>query len=191
MLYQFFTTQWTRPTRGDWTETVKADLEEFEIPQDFEYMKSKSKESFKRLVKKQGRKVALRNLKLKQERHTKMENIEYAELELKPYFKLPGIKVEQVRNLFKFRTRMAPFGDNFKGGRESVCCPLCKENVDSQSHSFNCKVLKEEIEIKCDLSEIYTDTISLETAETVTKIIETRKTLLEKEKVIKDNMDKS
>ena len=86
---------------------------------------------------------------------------------------------------------MAPFGDNFRGGRESVCCPLCKENVDSQSHSFKCKVLKEEIEINCDLSEIYTDTISLETAETVTKILETINTLLEKEKENKDNIDES
>ena len=29
MLYSFFLTQWHTPSKGDWTEQVKADLEEF------------------------------------------------------------------------------------------------------------------------------------------------------------------
>ena len=35
ILYQFFITQWTNPTRGDWTEKMKEDLEEIRIPADF------------------------------------------------------------------------------------------------------------------------------------------------------------
>ena len=50
MLHQFFIAQWTSPTRGDWTETMKENLEEFEIPAEFEFMKSKSKDSFKNQV---------------------------------------------------------------------------------------------------------------------------------------------
>ena len=32
ILYQFFITQWTNPTRGNWTEKMKEDLEELKIP---------------------------------------------------------------------------------------------------------------------------------------------------------------
>ena len=51
MLNSFFITQWNNPTRGDWTEEVKSDLEDFGIPCSFEWIKSKSQLSFKSLVK--------------------------------------------------------------------------------------------------------------------------------------------
>ena len=50
MLYQFFATQWTTPTRGDWTETVRENMDEFGIPVDFNFLQSKTKEVFKQLV---------------------------------------------------------------------------------------------------------------------------------------------
>ena len=34
MIHQFFVTQWMNPTRGDWTETVRKDLEEFGIQEE-------------------------------------------------------------------------------------------------------------------------------------------------------------
>ena len=43
MLYSFFITQWFNPSKGDWTEQVKADLKEFEIPIDLNFISSKSK----------------------------------------------------------------------------------------------------------------------------------------------------
>ena len=43
MISKFFMTQWLNPTRGDWTETLKQDLLDFGMPEDFEYYKSKSK----------------------------------------------------------------------------------------------------------------------------------------------------
>ena len=35
MLYQFFIVQWNNPTKGDWTETVKVDMADLEIPINF------------------------------------------------------------------------------------------------------------------------------------------------------------
>ena len=87
--------------------TVKGNLEEFEVPCDFDFMKTRSKESFKKLVKRQAKKVALAKLKKKQAVHSKMSNLEFSKLELQSYFKLPGIKVDMQRNLFKFISRMA------------------------------------------------------------------------------------
>ena len=45
MLSQFFHTQLTNPSKGDWTETVKGNLEEYGIAFDLELLKLKSKES--------------------------------------------------------------------------------------------------------------------------------------------------
>ena len=70
MLYQFFITQWTNPTKGDWTETVKEDLEDVGIPADFKFLKSKSKFSFKQLAKKQAKKYAFLKLLEKQAKHS-------------------------------------------------------------------------------------------------------------------------
>ena len=59
------------------TETVKQDLVEFDIQCDFEYIKSKSKDAFKRLVKTKAKEVALEDLESKQKQHSKMGNVHY------------------------------------------------------------------------------------------------------------------
>ena len=46
MLHQFFITQWNIPCKGDWTETVRGNLEEFDIPIDLDYIRNKSKVAF-------------------------------------------------------------------------------------------------------------------------------------------------
>ena len=61
MLYAFFITQWHNPTKGDWTEQVKVDLEDFDIPCSFEYIEKKSKDAFKRIVKIKAKEHALKN----------------------------------------------------------------------------------------------------------------------------------
>ena len=101
-------------------------------------------------------------------------------MEIQSYFLLPEIKVDQARNIFRFRTRMAPLGENFRGYKDSVICPLCKDDLDSQHHSFQCQVMNERVDI-------YSDTIIQETAETVTKMLEIRKDILEKIEEIRRN----
>ena len=61
-----------------------------------------------------------------------------------------------------------------------MICPLCKIEVDSQDHFFQCLVMRGELEIDCDMEEIYSNTITQDTADTVTKMLEIRKNLLEK-----------
>ena len=46
MLSTFFSTQWNNPSRGDWSEQIKVDLNDFGIDCNFEEIKSKSKDSF-------------------------------------------------------------------------------------------------------------------------------------------------
>ena len=70
MLSQFFHTQLTNPSKGDWTETVKGNWEEYGIASDFELLKLKSKESFKKLLKKKAMAIALEKLQKQQEKHS-------------------------------------------------------------------------------------------------------------------------
>lgn len=111
-----------------------------------------------------------------------MDNVQYEELKIQEYFRIKGIKVEQLRNIFKLRTRMAPFGDNFRGNQKSVNCPLCDDHVDDQVHGFQCPVVKEKIDINIDLKEIYSETITIEMAEIATKILKTREEIIESRK---------
>ena len=70
MLYTFFVTQWNNPTRGDWTLEVKQDLEDFGIPCSFELIQSKSKLSFKNMVKVRAEEYAFKSLRRKQNTHS-------------------------------------------------------------------------------------------------------------------------
>ena len=79
--------------------------------------------------------------------------------------------MQEALILFNYTTRMAAFGENFRAGADEVWCPLCLESVDDQSHSYQCKNIINEIEIKGNLSDIYSGNISQETAQTATKII--------------------
>ena len=109
---------------------MKRDLEQFNIPYDFNYLKSKSKDAFKRIVKNKAKEVALEVLKAKQQKHTKMENLKFLELKRQTYFNLQHLRVEDMRNVFRFRVRMARFGHNYRGNRDNVGCPLCASHFD-------------------------------------------------------------
>ena len=86
VLYKFFIAQWKNPSKGDWTEQVKADLIEFGISMDFNDIKRKSKDAFKRLVKSRTKEIAFRKLSKMKNEHSKMSNLEYSELEINKLF---------------------------------------------------------------------------------------------------------
>ena len=118
-------------------------------------------------------------LQEQQRKHSKMDNLHYEELKLQPYFSLHGVKVENVRNIFRLRTRMAPLGENFRGNRDSVSCPLCSSHLDNQDQLFQCPALRKEINITCDMDDKLTESINLETAEMMTQVLKLRHNLLE------------
>ena len=75
----------TTAAKNEWTEQVKKDLLEFDIKGDIEWIKSKSKSSFKTLVKQKTKEVAANTLKQVKEGHSKMSNLEYKDLEMQVY----------------------------------------------------------------------------------------------------------
>ena len=120
MLYTFVITQLYNPTPGDWSEQVKMDCEDFNIPFNFNFMRSKSKESFKSYVKVKAEEYSLENYSRKQQKHSKMNNLQYTKIKMQEYLKTPGIKTEEVLNIFKWRVRMAPLGENFRGNQANA-----------------------------------------------------------------------
>ena len=174
MLSQFFRVQWNDPSVGDWTETVQINLEEFGIPSNLEVIKSKSRESFKRLVKCKAQEYALMELRKEQEKHSKMANLIYTELKAQDYLTSENTRAEYVINIFKFRVRMAPFGENFRGGEDHIMCPLCQNHWDSQTMSFQCSYFKGKVAIECDMKEILSDKVTVETGKTLTNMLRIR-----------------
>ena len=177
MLYSFFLTQFYNPTPGDWTEQAKLDFSDLDIPLDFEVLKKKSKESFKSLVKRKAEEYELLRLIKKQETHSKMEKLIYTELKPQKYMKTPGITTEQAQNLFRWRVRMSPFGENFRGGQALVVCPLCHNHLDNQQMALRCEVMNEEVTIECKIKEIYRDNISLQTSQNLLEVKNTRENM--------------
>ena len=180
MLYTFFISQWNNPYKGDWTELVQRDLEDLNIPCSFEYILSKSKEAFKRLVKVKAKEFALEKLTRKKNTHSKMEKLDYNEIKMQNYLLSEQLKPKQKRLIFKYRTRMAEFGENYRGGRSQVMCPLCETHLDNQELSYQCLEIRSKLKIMGKIEDIFKEEISLETAETIEKITELRRSWLEK-----------
>ena len=163
MLSKFFKTQLKFPVRDDWTEQVKQDLQDFNIKEDFQWIKSMSKASFSKLVKRCGKEYALTELNKKKSAHSKLCNIEYDDLKLQAYLKCDNISVRQAHTLIKFRTRMAKYGGNYKGANASPECPLCGEHGDNQEEIYICKFNKSNVKITGNYKEIFKCDVSVET----------------------------
>ena len=137
MLYSFlfFITQWYSPSPGDWTEQVKLDLDDLNIQCDFYYIEKKSTDSFKRLVKRKAKDLAIENLQKKKSIHSKLDNLTYVDLNTQEYLLSNKFSNSEKKTIFKYRTRMERFGENYQGGKPFVMCPICKLHLDNQSMS--------------------------------------------------------
>ena len=132
MLYKVFMTQWFIPTKGDWIIQIKKDLQDFDISEDFELIASKSKLAYKASIKAKAKVYAIKILNMNKSRYKKLDKLEYVELKTRNYLIAKNLNLDQKRLIFKYRTRMADYGENFRAGREMVICPLCKIHLDSQ-----------------------------------------------------------
>ena len=115
MLAKFFHTQWKYPTnKQDWTELVKEDLADFEMSQDLDFISSKSNFSFKNLVRTKSKEYAWEKFMTKKVTHSKMDDLWYPKLNLQEYLQTNKFTAEEVKTIFKHRTRMSNFKENFK-----------------------------------------------------------------------------
>ena len=175
MLSKFFHTQWKYPCNSkEWTEQVRVDLDDFEIPVDLNFIKSKSEFSFKNMVKVKAKEYCFMKMMEKKIGHSKMDDVFYTSLKIQKYLKSNKFTPTQARLIYSFRTRMADFQENFQGSQGHTPCPLCLVHSDSQALAFQCPKLKSEVELRGKYDDIFTEEIPLELVETLTKVMKYR-----------------
>ena len=115
MLFKVFKSQLDQPVQSDWTEQVKIDIIDLKIGLSLDEIKLKSKKAFKRLVKLKPMDYEYNRLLVAKQGHSKMDNLFYTKLEMQNYLKLENINADEARTFFRYRTRMAQCGENFRG----------------------------------------------------------------------------
>ena len=175
MLSKVFQTQWKYPVKDDWSLQVQQDLKDLNIVLNLEDIKKKSSFTFKKQVKIKSKEFALEQILKLKSKPSKMENLEYSELKLQNYLSNDLITVQEAKNFFKFRTRVAKFQANMKNNPGlSLACPFCKVIPDTQQHSVQCSVVKSKVDVKGNYKDIFLDNIPVEIARTLMEITKLR-----------------
>ena len=150
-------------------------MKDLKIRMSLKEIGGKSEYSFKRLVKIRSKEHALEYLSNIKSKHSKMENLDYLELKLQNYLIDGQITVQEAKNLFRFRTRVAKFWENMKSNQNlSLACPLCHLQPDTQRHSFQCEIIKTRMKVKGSYSDIFLDNVPVDTVKTLMTITELR-----------------
>ena len=113
---------------------------------------------------------------MKEKNKSKLGELKYKKLKVQNYMKHETKK--NIINIFKFRTHMADFGENYRAGYDAFLCPLCTNHLDNQESSTNCKIIQAELQTN-DISDINSNKISKETIQTINTIIKIRNQILE------------
>ena len=176
MLSNFFYTQWEHSVKLDWTEQVKKDLSDFGLPRDLESLENLSVKYCKNLIKKKAKEYEFRCLmNMKNEKSkVKMKNLEYETLELQPYLK--KLDANLAINVVRFRLKMAPFSENFKGQGPLKPCPLCGVHLDTQAMSFQCGNVRREVQINENYENVFKPDVTTQMARTLQQILKIRET---------------
>ena len=130
-------------------------------------------------MKKKSKYYALRLLNKQKENHRKMRNLNYHELKTQSFYSIKGLRVEEIQNVFKFRTRMVKVGANYRGNEGVSKCPLCGKHPDVQDMLAECDTIKNKLKMNIDITNVYSGEVTLESARITSKLIEIRRELLE------------
>ena len=140
MLSRVFHAQDQQPVKNDWSVQVKKDLEQIGLGEmSFQEIKSKSKETFKKMVKDRCSQLAFSELMKEANTKSKMQNLKYDKLEMQKYLKSECLTTPQKKLLFKIRTRAVDTPDSY--GRNEKC-KMCNVERDEISHVIECVVVK-------------------------------------------------
>ena len=99
---------------------------------------------------------------------------------MQDYLKDFKITSSQAKVVFGFRTRMSKYSENYKGGKPTTVCPVCKDYPDTQMHSFQCQVLRENLKMEGNYVDIFSPKIERSLAETLERILKMRENYMEK-----------
>ena len=106
----------------------------------------------------------------------------YESIRLQNYFTRTALSNDRKKMIFKFRTRMSDFGENYKRGGDQAYCPMCGDHPDKQELSYLCKVIQNRVNIKGSFDVTYGENVTIETVELLEKIMEIREMSKTKDK---------
>ena len=153
------------------------DFKDLNIDASFNYLRSISKYSFKKMAQERINNYAFQKLLNKKESFSKLRHLKYSKLQMQTYLYDEQTTIDEKLTLFKWRISMEQsFGENFRGGRGSVLCPICLSHLDSQEEGFNnCKFITDQIRTDCSYKDLYSETIDTSFTRILTKISNIRK----------------
>ena len=156
MLYRVFIVQWYFSTKGDWTLLVKQDLADFEIEEDLNKLSLISVDAFKKKIKQKAKIFAFKCLSHKKEMYKKLEHLDYDELNIQEYLVDKNFSFEEKITLFKYRTRMACYEENFRAGGDKFAsrCLLCKAHPDWQFFFVKCSLFMKKLENTLEINHL-------------------------------------
>ena len=134
-------------------------MNDFCLPIDFDCMKSKSEDSFKKLVKVKAYKYAL--YIFNSMKGSKIQKTFHAKLVMQQYLK--NYSVNDGKLIFSYKTRMSNFSENFHGNSEPKQCPLCYIHHDNQQMAFTCPSIKPQQYINGKYEDMFKTDVPLET----------------------------
>ena len=130
-----------------------------------------SKYAFKNMVKRKAHEYEFSRLMKLKQKHSKLQDLSYSKLETQKYFKLANMNTLGAQTLFKYRVRMANYGENFRGLSGPAVCPVCTKHLDNQKMGFeNCITLRDNIEISGNYMDIFCDDVPQNLVVTLQKI---------------------
>ena len=75
---------------------------------------------------------------------------------------------------------MVKVGENYRGNEGVSKCPLCGKHPDVQDMMAECDTIKNKLKMNIDITNVYSDKVTLESARITSKLIEIRRKLLKK-----------
>ena len=184
MVYKILIAQWKYPgSKGEWTEQVKVDLKDLDLPTKLEDLKEISVCSFKATVRRKAKEFAFGNFLNKKATHSKLDYLFYKELCLQNYLKNEEIPVKKAQIIFSYRTRMAKFSENYPGKEGVKICPLCNNHLDLQKFSFQCSKVTENVEVRGNYSNMFSEKLESTLVNTLVNITNFREKYLDERKI--------
>jgi hypothetical protein len=176
MLFKVFNLQWNNPGRDDWAVQVRVDLKDFNMGDSLDELRKQSQAQFKQLVKRKAQEFEFpRLMKLKLKHESKMGNLNYSKLDMQKYLYSGNLDKNSAQTIFRYRVRMADYGENFRGPNGPRMCPICGLHLDNQIMSFyNCQAIRTKIQVKGEYSDIFKPTIPIDLVNTLVNIDEFR-----------------
>ena len=109
-----------------------------------------------------------------------MSSLTYHRFEMQNYLKLDGSDSYGAQTLFRYRVRMASYGDNFKGSHSPIMCPLCGVHIDSQINSFEkWQEIQKKVKAHGKYQDIFSSNVTNKLVETLKQIDEVREQMMQ------------